>query len=195
MIEENAMAWGDESVRLLADKPMYLMAACILPRPPKDAIAKIARLMPSNAKKIHWRDMGLKAQKQSLQILSEVPHATSIVVATPLNSRKQERARRKCLETLRPHLEQEGVSVLTLESRGSFADKKDIDFLLYLRRSRVIETIDMGHAEGAAEDRLSIPDQILGAYGEAIVAKAQPRAWAPYWSAIEKSIRVFEIGI
>ncbi len=195
MADKNTTAWGDESVRLLAEKPMYLIAACVLPEDPKAALAKIAKLMPMNAKKVHWRDMGIKDQKRSLEILSEISHSTYIVVAAPLNGRKQERARRKCLETLLPWLEHEGVSVLVLESRGEHADKKDIDFLLYLRRSQIVESIDLEHADGRAEDHLCIPDQILGAYGEITIAKTRSHAWEPHWEKVARSVRIFEVDL
>lgn len=187
------IAWGDESVRIVADEPMYMVAACIMEKAPLEKVEKLKKLMPPNAKKIHWRDMGTGTQKKALQIISEISHSTYIAVASPIQSNKQERARRKCLEALLPTLEQQGVALLVLESRGSYLDKKDVDFLFYLRRNGLVDSLDLTHATGSSEPCLSIPDQILGAYSELAANKSKKPVWLSVWNKITASITTISV--
>ena len=83
---------------------MYLVAATMLPE--HASLAQIEGLLPKGAAKLHWRDLGIKAQRESLQAIASLDSRSTIVVAAPINPHKQERARRKCLETLLPLLEQ-----------------------------------------------------------------------------------------
>ena len=188
-------AWGDESVRITAEEPMYLTGACILDDDALSAIEAIEKLAPKGAKKTHWRDMGVRAQKKALSIISQMAHTTCIVVAAPIKPGNQERARRKCLEKLILRLEALSVETLVLESRDSFLDKKDIDFLLYLRRCGLATKIDVQHRKGSDEPYLCIPDQLLGAYGELVVAKDSQPAWLKEWDAIKGSIETIPIAL
>lgn len=188
-------AWGDESIRLSTSTPMYLVAATVVNGDETQAVERLSALKPSNAHKLHWRDMGLKTQQKSLRIISAMDLSTTLVAATPLNGRKQERARRKCLETLLVELESSGVTKLVLESRGTYADKKDIDFLFYLRRSGVVSGIDVAHAEGRAASFLCISDQILGAYGDIITDAKRARAWNESWQAISSKLMVIKVAL
>ena len=190
-MNDNAkVAWGDESVRMLAREPMYLMAACVLEKGSSSVVNKLIKLKPSHASKIHWREMSIKAQKDSLALIADLAHSTTIVVGAPLNGKKQERARRKCLELLLSSLEAEGVATLILESRGDIADKRDIDFLLFLRRTGLITKIDLKHALGKDEDCLCIPDQILGAYGDLVASADVQPPWKDSWNAVAKCTRI-----
>lgn len=76
---DNCTAWGDESIRILAEEPLYLIAACILDNVPDEQIKALENLKPKGAKKVHWRDMGQASQKKALGILSEVPQSTYII--------------------------------------------------------------------------------------------------------------------
>lgn len=192
MPETNTTAWGDESARMRAKSPMYLMAACVLNDESDSVIAKLTKLKPKGAKKLHWRDMGQKMQKESLGIIGAIEHRMTVIATCPLNEDKQERARKKCLEALLTHLETAGVQNLVLESRGKNADKKDIECLFYLRRSGAISTIDLTHAEGCKERNLCIADQILGAYGDQTTNEDADPIWQREWDAIEKKLTLLQ---
>lgn len=186
-------AWGDESIRIQASEPMYLVAASILEKKPLSQINKLKELAPPNSKKVHWRDMGVNKQHSALQIVAEIPQSTYVVIAAPIKPNRQERARRKCLEVLLPYLESDNVEVLTLESRGGFLDKKDIDFLFYLRRAGIVSSIDVTHATGTADLCLSVPDQILGAYGELLANTSVAPKWLEIWKRIAERITTMRV--
>lgn len=186
-------AWGDESIRIQASEPMYLVAASILEKKPLSQINKLKELAPPNSKKVHWRDMGVNKQRAALQIVAEIPQSTYVVIAAPIKPNRQERARRKCLEVLLPYLESNNVEVLTLESRGDFLDKKDIDFLFYLRRAGIVSSIDVTHATGTADLCLSVPDQILGAYGELLANTSVAPKWLEAWKRIAERITTMRV--
>lgn len=79
-----------------------------------------------------------------------------------------ERARRKCLERLLPLLETEyNVDTLVLERREISQDRNDIRFIDGLRSRRFIGPIRVELCAGETDARLWLPDQLLGAYGDA----------------------------
>ena len=186
-------AWGDESVRMTADPPMYLLGATVLMGDPWHLLDALEMVKPKGAQKLHWRDLGMKAQEQSLGAIVDMLQTATIVVASPLVGNKQERARRKCLQELLMILERKGVNYLYLESRNPVADKRDVDFLQYLRRSNAVKSIDIRHVGGRDDIRTSIPDQILGAYVDVSVEPEQKRAWSDSWEKIERKITVYNV--
>ena len=159
------------------------------------ALASLQNLKPKNAKKLHWRELNPRAQRKSLEIISDLDAASIIILGAPLINTKQERARRKCLEALLAVLENKGVGKLVLESRDGSLDKRDIDLLLSSRRSKKIKTIDLHHAPGAGEPRLYIPDQILGAFGDIRTNGDNVKKWEDKWHDLEKKISVVEVPV
>lgn len=186
-------AWGDESIRIIASPPVYLLAATIIS--PEEPIEPLLMVKPKYAGKLHWRDMTYRLQAKSLRALSRVEHVTTIVVGAPLPKKKQERGRRKCLERLLPELESNGVSFFVLESRGNQKDKKDIELLLSMRRKGLIDEIEIAHKRAENEPKLWIPDQILGAYGDSLCETSGVKHWDNYWNDIERNIQILETTI
>lgn len=92
-----------------------------------------------------------------------------IVAAVPMDHWNTiERARRKCLESLLPLLEMEyAVDTLILERRETSQDRNDIRFIDGLRSRGFISTIRVDLKAGETDARLWLPDQLLGAYGDA----------------------------
>ena len=188
-------AWGDESVRMTADPPMYLLGATVLMGDPWHLLDALEMVKPKGAQKLHWRDLGMKAQEQSLGAIVDMLQTATIVIASPLVGNKQERARRKCLQELLMILERKGVNYLYLESRNPVADKRDVDFLYYLQRSRVVGDIELRHVGGRDDIRTSIPDQILGAYVDVCIEPDRKRTWADSWEQLERKITVYDVKL
>lgn len=159
-------AWGDESIRTAQIPPRYYLAASFYPSTPHNELDQLIRIKPKNAEKLHWMDMNRHLRMNSIRALSDIGMLHTVVVGVGLRGRKQERARRKCLEVLLPLLEARGIEHLTLESRGNFNDKKDVDMLINLRRSGALSFIDLDHAKGKDDPHLWVPDQLLGAFGD-----------------------------
>ena len=198
MSEENqneSIAYGDESVLLAAEPPLYLIAASILKSDEKSAIQTLVQAKPKGAIKLHWRSMTDAQKANSIAAISAIEHQTTIVAASPLVGIKQERARRKCLESLLIKLESLGVDVLTLESRRELLDGRDKDCLFYARRAKAVQSIDIAHIAGEEDPRLWLPDQILGAYGESERKLKAAEKWANDWSQVMESIEVLKVKI
>ena len=165
-----ATAWGDESVRRTGvPSPMYLMGACVCDDTENATRQRLSLLKPKGAKKLHWRDMRppLRGKVIDAMDLMNLDHV--IVAAVPMNRwNTAERARRKCLERLLPLLETEyGVGTLVLERREASQDRNDIRFIDGLRSRGFIGTIRVELRAGETDARLWLPDQLLGAYGDA----------------------------
>ena len=192
---ESRVAWGDESARVVADPPAYLMAATIFDSDPFAALNALERLKPSHAAKLHWRDLGERTQEKAVEAISAMRQATTIVTASPLERNKQERARRKCLQALLVELESRGIDCLVLESRDAPLDKKDGDFSAHLHRCHAIANIRILHARGSENPRLYVPDLLLGAYGDAFCSDGRRDKSLERWSLVARSVELREIRL
>ena len=165
-----ATAWGDESVRKTGvPSPMYLMGACVCDDTETETRQRLALLKPKGARKLHWRDMrpSLRGKVVDAMAAMDIDHV--IVAAVPMSQwNTAERARRKCLERLLPLLETEyNVDTLVLERREISQDRNDMRFIDGLRSRRFIGPIRVELCAGETDARLWLPDQLLGAYGDA----------------------------
>lgn len=187
------VAFGDESVRVTASPPLYLLAATIVG---EDCdLSELERLVPKGAKKLHWREMGKARQRVALKKVAALDVQTFIVAAGPLNPKKQERARRKCIEALLPRLEEEGIRELVMESRFPAADAKDEEHFRSLKRRAFVKEIVLSFQDPQAEHRLWIADQILGAFGDNACDAASSKAWSDEWGQIAENVFVTEIEL
>ena len=180
------IAFADESVRVSTPSPMYLIAATIIPE--NASLAQLEEMLPRGATKLHWRDLGVKAQRESLARISELKSKSTIVIASPIDPHKQERARRKNLEALLPILEDEEVAKLIMESRFPAADAKDAALYRSMRKKGFISTIELDFADPAKEHRLWVPDQILGAYSDTAVGLQSAEVWKREWDTLKDSV-------
>lgn len=169
---------------------MYLIAATVLPD--EIRLSGLERILPRGAVKLHWRDLGIRVQREMLRQIAKLETKNTIVVSAPINPRRQERARRKTLEVLLPILEKDGIEKFVMESRFPAADAKDISHFQSMKKKGLIESIGIEFADPAMEHRLWIPDQILGAYGETAVGSRGATAWANEWDALRGSITVIK---
>src|SRR5690349_17402803 len=96
-------AWVDESMHAATDHSpaMYLLAATygdpLGCEPTRDALRG---LLLGKAKRLHWRDEDAARQRKIAAAVAGCDVLCTVVVATPLDEKKQERARRKCMERL-----------------------------------------------------------------------------------------------
>lgn len=183
-------AWGDESIRISAPTPTYLMAATIL-QVGADT-SRLEAIKPKGAAKLHWRELTDKLRRESLEAVASLDGLTVMVACSPLPKKKQERGRRKCMELLLPELETRGVGLLTLESRVLQMDRKDIDMLQALKSKGAVPEMRLSHAHASDEPRLWVVDQILGAYGDWLCDDEAPRKWGDAWDEILGKLTVLE---
>ena len=189
------VAYGDESIRMVGKPPFYMLGVCLLEDAGAVNFNKLAKLMPPSSKKLHWRDMSQGLQRESLKLLADIKRTDVVVIASPLDGKKQERARRKCLETLLPILEAKGIEEIVLESRGSASDKLDVSYIKYSKGSKLVKSISITHADGAVEPRLWIADQVLGAMGDYMTQTSNWKHWKSEWEALSPSIKRIDVAL
>ena len=189
------IAYGDESVRMTGSPPFYMLGVAILSNAESKQADKLKDIMPGGSKKLHWRDMTKRLQRESLCLLAQIEHSNLVVIASPLMGNKQERARRKCLEVLLPILEERQINSLVLESRSQRADENDIAFVKYTKGSHLINSIKVTHKEGSEEPCLWIADQVLGAMGDCLTRTGGWEYWRTEWEALCDKVEHLDVHI
>lgn len=188
-------AWCDESMRSSSDTSFYLLGATYVSGEESDVdMRALESIKPKGALKLHWRDMGDKMKIASINAISPMPFEHLIVVGRNMNGVKQERVRRKTLETLAFSVQQQGITRMVLESRGKKSDKSDIALLLAQRNRGLEEDFDFTHQRGAENKMLWVPDQVLGAYGDFKCAVDMGK-YGNAWETLYEKIRIVEIDV
>ena len=132
---DTTVAYGDESVRMVGDPPFYMLGVSLTSDATDAELKRLAEIMPKGSRKLHWREMSRRRRRRSLEVLADAGCADTVVIAAPLSGKKQERARRKCLEALLPALESKGVRELVLENRDEAANRLDLNYVDYAKGS------------------------------------------------------------
>jgi len=76
---------------------------------------------------------------------------------------------------------------------ASILEEKPPDPLFYLRCAGIVSSIDVTHATGTADPCLSVPDQILGAYGELLANTSANPKWLEIWKRIAERITTMRV--
>lgn len=184
-------AYADESMRTLDGESVYLLGATVF-RGDDCQLDALVGLKTNGAKKLHWRELGRVVQAKVMRAVSSLTAITTVVIGVPMNPRKQERARRKCLESLIYFLVDDGIQELVLEARGPALDKRDIQLVDTLKSRGYARNLTVRHRNGADDPRLWVPDQVLGAFGDRLCAQDFDSEWEEAWHDLERVTR-FEI--
>lgn len=116
----------------------------------------------------HWHAMEPKQNTRATTVIISLDAAHLVVVGPPLDHRKQERARAQCLEQLYWRLGELGVTQVFLEQRTKSLNHKDLQLVNTLQIKKATpEKLRVDIAPPSTEPMLWIPDQILGALGDA----------------------------
>lgn len=159
----NHDAWIDESVAISAGT--YVLAAAIAEV--DDAVdirAALSGLCPKGQERLHWRNEADPLRRKITATLAASRLSAIVVVATPVDPKRQERARRKCAERLFFELEQADVRQAWLEARTPSLNRRDLKLVDALRGTRAISPalrIDVGYPSG--EPMLWAADAVAGA--------------------------------
>ena len=188
-------AYGDESTRMVGNPPFYMLGASMLAAESVPELESIYKSLPGGPRKLHWRDMSRRRQRDSLGALSEIERVDVVVIASPLIGRKQERARRKCLQVLLPALEARGVEHLVLESRRAESDRRDLDYVEYAKGSHFVDSIRVEHKFGADEPRLWVADLVLGAMGDYLTRTGDWEYWEAEWKALSGRVERINVNM
>lgn len=189
------VAYGDESVRMVGDPPFYMLGVSLMSDATDAELRRLAGIMPEGSRKLHWREMSRRRRRRSLEILADAGCADTVVIAAPLSGKKQERARRKCLEALLPALESKGVRELVLENRDEAANRLDLNYVDYAKGSKLISSIMITHKDASIEPRLWIADQVLGAMGDYKTRTGEWEYWEKEWLALSEGVEVIDVSL
>jgi hypothetical protein len=163
-------AFVDESMRLNSDNAgTYLMAAVVTEVGRCEEIRQILRsLLYKRQERLHWRDEEAPRRTKIAEAVGGLDVAATVVIGTPLAKKKQERARRKCLETLLPRLDEMGVTQVVLERRTPSLVAADRKMVIAIRGKRLIGAgLRVETAQPKDEPMLWLPDAVAGAFGAA----------------------------
>lgn len=180
-------AWVDESMRSTGvAAPLYLLGAVIAdPARCEEPRQQLRRILPKGARKLHWHAMDPKEKTRATALITSLDAAHLVVVGSPLDHRKQERARAQCLEQLYWRLGELGVTQVFLEQRTKSLNQKDLQLVNVLRIKKAMPArlrVDIAQPSGGP--MLWVPDQMLGALGD---AQARQGRWLDqYRGAIEQ---------
>lgn len=168
-------AWVDESMRNAnVTAPMYMLGAVVTDPLACDAARDELRKLLPQGLKLHWRDLDDRLKRRAVEAVASFDVAHLVVVASPLDPKKQERARAACMERLCWELGDMGVSRMVLESRTPSLNKRDRALIVHLRGKKSLPQglrIDIEMPSG--EPMLWVPDQVLGAMGDAETGQDQ----------------------
>lgn len=158
------LAFADESYRASPPGLFVLAAVTVLPSDDAEALRHALRSVAPNTKNpFHWRHEAEPRRLAMLGVLSAARLVDVTVVATsPVQPRRQERARGTCVRQLGWELNRLGVTRLVLESRGS-QDVADRRVLSGLQQAGWLPRSFVFTHGSKAEPLLWMADAVAGA--------------------------------
>jgi ribosomal protein S12 len=177
-------AYVDESVRTRAG--LYVLAAVIVADGQADWYREaLLALLHRGQRRLHWRDESAKRRALLVSAVRHLPHTGAVVIATGVTPRRQERARRKCMERLLTELANRRIAAVVFERRHEELDAHDRAMLAALRRRRSVPAwLRVSWVAAADEPLLWLPDIAAGA---ASLAEADD---ATYWEELAITLPV-----
>ncbi len=169
-------AWVDESV--LVARGLYLLAAAVGPVVPEALEADRSRLrsLARATGRLHWSSEEERDKMRIATLVGELSLSNMVVTATRLDSRRQERARRKCLQMLVHQLVADDVQHVWLESRDRIGNQRDLAMIASLRTTGALPpSIRVDHARPSEEPLLWVADAVAGAVAAAYEGRPQFR--------------------
>lgn len=163
-------AWVDERMNVDPgqDKGTYILAGVVADPTDCDPLRDALRsLLQRRQRRLHWRDEAGPRRTKIAVAIGALDVAAVVVVGAPMANRRQERARRICMETLLPTLERDyGVSRVLLEARTPTLIRKDREQVANLVGKKLITpALRVGSARPLEEPMLWISDAVAGAVG------------------------------
>ena len=128
-------AYIDESMRV--PHGLYVLAAVIVADHHADHHRAALRAhLYRGQLRLHWRDESSHRRTELIAAMSALPHTGAIVIATSTQPRRQERARRKCIERLLAELASRGITTAVFERRHPELDARDRTMIASLHRQQ-----------------------------------------------------------
>lgn len=159
------VAFGDESIRtnvyVFVGSPLNVQDVHLV----REAVRALA---PRPGRRFHWHDQAAGDREKAARVVADLASLQVVVVAAPLDPRRQERGRWLALARLLYELETTGVTQVWLEARTAALNAKDLAAVDAWRSQRVVgHSIRVDHAYPSAEPLLWVPDIVAGAVSAA----------------------------
>lgn len=169
------LAFADESSCLRSDTTQeYLIGAVIVDESDCEAMRDALRplRLPGQIKP-HWTDEGPRRKQKITETIADLGSMHAVVAHLSERRRRQERFRRKCLETLYFELCEMRVLAITFESRSSRQDEADRAHVVSLQNQGLYQGLRIGHCKGGDDPLLWITDAVLGAVNASRAGETQ----------------------
>lgn len=162
-------AWVDESIQMpRPGRPgRYLLAATIADPESCGTLRDSLRdLVGTRGGRLHWYHESPAHRRKIASTIGAQDVAHTVVVASPIDLRRQERARRQCIERLLYSLEATGVTRVWFEKRTEILNRRDRAMVDALRGKNVISAdLRVEFIDPADEPMVWIPDAVAGIVG------------------------------
>lgn len=159
-------AWVDESMHVEAG--IYLLAAAVCdPAACGPVREELRSLRAPGEPKLHWGQESPDRRTTIIDVVAGFDMAAVVVVGTPMDRKKQERARAVCMESLAVYLDAMDVTQVYLEEREASLNARDQRLVQAIRGKKLIRsTLRIDTAKPSAEPMLWLPDIVAGAVGQ-----------------------------
>ncbi|MEU5862671.1 hypothetical protein ABZ815_15945 [Nonomuraea sp. NPDC047529] len=176
-------AYVDES--MLLTHGVYLMAAMLVaPHQADHCRTELRALLFRRQPRLHWRDENDKRRMQLIEAVAALRPAGIVVASTGLDAKRQERARRKCMECLLWELGDHHVNDVVFERRGQL-DRRDHELVAALQgRHAMPSKLVVSWCDPMIEPLLWLPDIVAGA--KSLAERGDHR----FWSQVESGMLV-----
>ncbi|RLP75555.1 hypothetical protein D9V32_08750 [Mycetocola tolaasinivorans] len=141
MTDNSLQAFIDESsANRSGNRQEYLIGAALVATKALEVSRDLVRplLLPGQVK-LHWTDENERRRDAIITRILELNQVSVVVAHLDAPQRKNERFRRKCLETLYYEFQEMSINTLTLESRTGPQDNQDITHVRGLQSRGLVE--------------------------------------------------------
>ncbi|MDA0633893.1 hypothetical protein OUY22_10720 [Nonomuraea sp. MCN248] len=182
-------AYVDES--MLLQSGLYILAAVLVaPAEAERHRAALRSLLLRRQRKLHWRDENDKRRTLLAEAVAAMRPMGVVVVGAGLDGRRQERARRKCVEHLLWEMGGHHVLDVVFERRHSELDLRDHELVAVLQgRHSMPPRLRLSWCDPAAEPLLWLPDIVAGALSRA------ERGDERFWNLVSGDLAVRRIDV
>lgn len=156
-------AYIDESLRE-AVSGLYVLASVTVPGERAEGVRGVLRAGLRNRRpRFHWTDEQSADREAMTKVVSDLALPGLVVVASPMDPRRSERARRVCLTRLLWELGQRGVHEVVLESRQGLDGDDRVHIVRVQRAGYLAAGLRYTFGRPLQEPLLWLPDLVAGA--------------------------------
>lgn len=150
------------------DAGLYLLAAVVCDAagcvPYRDTLRS---LLDADQPKLHWGAESPQRRIKIVETVSGFDMDSVVVIGTPMDRKKQERARAVCMESLAVYLAELEVTQVFLEEREATLNARDARLIESMRGKKLIPAgLRIDVARPSVEPMLWLPDIVAGAVGQ-----------------------------